>query len=843
LTHKDFRRSSIPIHARYVSEHIATHAPKQSITSVDSSSYSSPDKSRTSMHIPQAPSMTLQFDGVQRTLSEESLNSDHGSLREQRPKSPASRLGSFFGWKSSSQRSGTESPTTTFSDRSLSPLASPRARKPLPGSPMDGSTSTARLTPHGLDIQKANARQSIYFDNPDTPILLGSPDTNAHVRELEKELAEVSAELAGSIKREMDLEDEIERMKVEMPAQSHPDINRRSSDYFSDSGASSIRYPITDPDARLEQMEQKMRKAEQDKAHFKMEVATTLQAELGRRRDLEQMVQNLEEQLHRQLDEADERSGSEGRVAELEKSLEEMRRRLDQERQAKDSFGDLYSATKLELVQHQNERDNLRDEVVPQLRSRIEGLEAEAGDIQAIMYENTRLQQELAALREQGGNGRFSSIAEEGDDASPLGRGGLSRSNSAARTRATRGGSLTRSGSVKGEGRQRSGSVTGHSGPVSSEAVKEIEDQRDALHKALKLLISRHDRQRKDHERAIRKLAKAKDRAEMVTPKRTAYHKEVAFLKDEVTTLRKRTEDALEQKWQYEKGLSGIKMDLDRAEQETRGLRNLLQEHDISAPARQSLLSAYASDYGDEPATDNIKHSISTAESQRDQARQNAEAYRQRAQSVDPTSAHELMGSAQRMDDLADQLEHEVLANKQLRDKLAEAVAKGEKEQQASTRQIEDMQKRLASMEDSVLEAQQHSETMLGNHESEVRRIEEASSPALQRLRISIPDAKKLSPATSPLLTKSPRLPSKRLSGVTLSEASRTMALERKVKQLENLLREAEEDVQTVVQRVNRSQIEVAELQTERDAALTQMRKLQDRIIAEQERVEGLQGR
>ena len=100
---------------------------------------------------------------------------------------------------------------------------------------------------------------------------------------------------------------------------------------------------------------------------------------------------------------------------------------------------------------------------------------------------------------------------------------------------------------------------------LTEEGFREIEDQRDALHKALKLLINRYERQQKEHERAVKKLTSAKNRAEHATPNRTVYHKEVAFLKDEVSTLRKRTEDALEQKWQYEKGLSGIKMDLDRS--------------------------------------------------------------------------------------------------------------------------------------------------------------------------------------------------------------------------------------------------------------------------------------
>ncbi|KAK3672588.1 hypothetical protein LTR78_007639 [Recurvomyces mirabilis] len=838
-SNRSSRRSSIPVNARYAHDQARSHAPKTSISSSDYSAVEHEVRGRRSMHIQQAPSMTLQqFDGVQRTLSDSSLLSEPTSLRDQRLKSPGRRA--FFGWKSSSQRSGSESPTTTFSDRSLSPLPSPGITKPFAGSPMEGSVSTTRLTPSGLDIQKANARNdnSIYFENPDTPILLGSPETNAHVRELERELHQISSELAGSIKREMDLEDELYRLSLEMPSSNSE--GRRSSDYFSDSGASSVRYPVTDPDARLVQMETKLRKAEQEKAQIKVDVASTMQSELARRRDLEQIVHALEEQLHKRFDEDE-------RVTELEKNLDESRRRMEQERQAKDSFGDLYSATKLELVQHQNERDNLRDETVPNLRSRIEGLEAEAGDVQAIMYENTRLQQELAALKEAQSNARFGSIAEEGVPMSPVvGRGSLSRSNSLARNRSVRGGSITRTGSVldraEGGGRQRSGSVSAHQGPVSSEAVKEIEDQRDALHKALRLLISRHEKQQREHERAVKKLTRAKQQAETVTPKRTAYHAEVAFLKDEVTTLRKRTEDALEQKWQYEKGLSGVKMDLDRAEQETKGLRDLLQESNTQKN-RHSVLSGYGSDYGDdEDVPDNMKLSISSAEHQRDNAREAAEDYRQRAASVDPSNAQALMSSAQRMEQLADRLEEQVQANVQLRDRLAEAVEKGEKEQKVSTGQIEDMQRKLAGMEDSVLEAQQHSETMLGNHETEVRRISEATSPSLQRLRISIPDAKRLSPAHSPLLpgSRSPRISKKRLSGATLSEASRTQALERKVRELEKLLREAEDDVQVVVRRVNRSQFEVAELQTERDAAMVQMRKLAALVEEERTRGEGL---
>ena len=780
------------------------------------------------------PSMKLELDGVQRTLTDESISSTE-SPGHSKPKSPGGRFGNLFGWKGSSQNANTESPTTTFSERSLSPLPSPGALKRYPTEP---SPTGARLTPPGLDIQKANmGPRAEYFENGETPILIGTPESHAHVKELEHELAQVSSELAGSIRREMDLEDEIERMRAEIPNIPLSEMGRRSSDYFSDSGASSTRFPVTDVDSKLDQMERTLRKAEQEKAQVKVEMASRLQTELSRRRDLEQMVQNMEEQLQKKFDEEDERSDMEERVEELESTLDDTRRLLSQERQAKGSLEDLYDATREELERHMNERDNLRDEIVPHLRARVEGLETGAADTQVLMYENTRMQQELATLKSKM-HGRFDSIAEEhgGGRTSPTiggSRVGLSRSGSLARSTSKRGGSLTRSGSVieRSEGgRHRSGSLNG-------DAVKEIEDQRDALHKALKLLISRYEKQQKDHTRAVKKLTSSKNQAEHVTPNRTAYHKEVSFLKDEVATLRKRTEDALEQKWQYEKGLSGIKMDLDRAELETRGLRIILQEHDILAPSTRTLLSDEQD--GEESADRKLEMSISTAESERDQARQMAEEYRQRALSSQDSSSTELMNSAKRMDELADELDKQVQSNVELRARLAHAVAKGEREQRESNGKIQEMQKRLTIMEDSVLAAQQHSESTLGSHETEVRQLEQASSPALQRLTIHIPDRKKLVPG-SPLMVKSPKLGGKKLSETSLLEMSRTQMLERKVKELEGLLREAEEDMQDVVQRVNRSQFEVAELQTERDAASSQMRKLQGLIVEERERAESL---
>jgi predicted nucleic acid-binding Zn-ribbon protein len=69
-----------------------------------------------------------------------------------------------------------------------------------------------------------------------------------------------------------------------------------------------------------------------------------------------------------------------GRMKGLETTCEDLRRRLNDERNIKDNFEELLRALSSELYTSHNERDNLRDEVIPQLRARVEGLEAQAAE-------------------------------------------------------------------------------------------------------------------------------------------------------------------------------------------------------------------------------------------------------------------------------------------------------------------------------------------------------------------------------------------------------------------------------------------------------------------------------
>lgn len=809
------------------------------------------------------PELNLRLDGVTEDFIDAYPYEDDAQERQaNKPRSPAGGFTSFFGWNSKPQN-GAESPATTFSEKSSSPAGSPRYKQ---------SNMSAKIKPNGLDMPAANSLP-LYFNVPGTPLLSHSPHMNAHVEELERELREVSSELASSIQREMELEDEVERWKAE--SSTVMSDNRRTSDYYSDSGTSSVRFPIGDPETKLEEVETLRRRAEQERAQLKVRMAERLQEELRWRRDLEEQVQQLEDQVSEKS-----RAGSvveAPRVKELATSLEDAKRRLAEERQVKENFEDLLTALRQELEKHRNEADNLRDEVVPQLKARLEVLETEAADTERLVYESTRMQQEIQALRTENETlvnarrmqqessqqpVRFQPIAEEADNV-PLQnlRIGLTRSNSLARSSAglnSKRGSLSRSNSVK----DRSGEASPRDVPTASNPVKELEEQRDALHKALKYLLQRQDLQQKDSQRRIKELEAERDAALNLTPRRTAFRKEVTVLRQEVDSLRRRADDALEQKWQCEKGLGGLRMDLDRAQQETGSLRDLLREHDISIPeirleneplsldrAYNELRTTHAlslvrvkqleSSDGDslgaagaeaERTLDLLKQSISDAETERDYAQQEAEQYRKQARALQQSEldhlgkeqklSSELFTAATRMDELSNRIQKQLQANGSLRIRLTSAITRGEQEQQKSTGQIIELERRLKTAEDKVMLAQQSSEDAIARHEGEVQAIKESHTSHLRRVKSGLLSPSAFSPKmpSSPVFAqRSPRL-EVTTSGpaMTFAEATKTELLEKRVEDLEKALRDADHEMEEVVGRMNTAQMEVAELQFER---------------------------
>lgn len=518
---------------------------------------------------------------------------------------------------------------------------------------------------------------------------------------------------------------------------------------------------------------------------------------------------------------------------------------------------------------------------------------------------------------------RFDAINEEGvEELSPIladPRAGLSRSNSLARGNVmgglSRAGSLTRSNSTTNKERETK--------EVQAGRVKGIERQRDALHQALKNLLDRQKYQNREHEKRVKALELERDYANRSqSPRRTGYEKEVKGLRFEITHLRKRADEALTQKWQCEKGLVGLKMDLDRAEYETSSLRTLLNDHDIGVPelpARSSsdgrrsleveggnatsasLQKAYndlqtsqassisrlralsgaapthAEDAQTEQTMDLLIQSITTAEAERDEAHKQAESFRAKAESLEEAEnfhegenealAAQLRASANRVDALASQVRQQLDSNSGMRQRLAGAIGRGEAEQKASAARITGMQGKLKALEDKLMSAQQHSEEAFARHEDEVRELNDSHNVQLQRVvrtggrtptRFNFPNPN--APVSPLFAQKSPRLDRTTSgAGMSMIEALRTEFLERRVAELEGALGDAEGEMGEVVERMNRAQIEVVELQSARfvrpcfsvallimdfsDDAMRQTRRLQTAINEERQKVDSIMTR
>jgi DNA repair exonuclease SbcCD ATPase subunit len=736
-----------------------------------------------------------------------------------KPQTPGSKIGSFFGWKQAASP-GTESLMTEASDNGRSPLPSPLVASP------QTSTYSSRSNPPSIDEGKSNGGK---FGGPLVQHQKSDSELSAKVGQLEGELREISSELAGSIRREIELEDLVEKLQLEVSQGS--DASNRTSDYFSDSGIGPLR-AVGDGRNKNDDIERIKRDSEQQRAQLKVDFSLKWQNERSRRKELDSHVQLLEEQVSRFRQSQTEASNISAKTKELETALEDVRRRLVEERQLKENFEDLLTALRVDLEQYRNERDVLRDEVVPKLKAQLRSLENNASTSQQGNYDFARMQKEIQALKQENASlmstrklqqdiPRFNSIAEEGESepqrrTSLTQRSGtsLSRSNSLAQASPRSPsfvGGITRSGSLS-----RSNSIGGRNPSDSRESLvdrmKDVELQRDTLHSALKLLLLRHEHQEKEHEKRVQLLKAERDKAlQTRSMRKSGYENEVRGLRGEINYLRQRADEALHQKFQTEKGLGGLKMDLDRNKQETSSLRSLLRQRDSTVPEQMSS-------------------SLQQAYNQLQQDRKQAESWQPKdtARSLEEERklADQLQQSAKRAESLSSQVRQQLETNASLRDRLAAAVTRGERDQLASTDQINELQGRLRKLEDTVTLAQAQSETAVMKHEEEIRVLTASHNAQLSRVKAGLGTSTPLSPTKlprSPLTPmfanggRSPRL-DKTSSGpaIALSQALKTEYLEKKVGELEGALGEADKEMQEVVQRMNTAQIEVADLQTER---------------------------
>lgn len=558
----------------------------------------------------------------------------------------------------------------------------------------------------------------------------------------------------------------------------------------------------------------------------------------------------------------------------------------------KENYEDLLTALRGELEEHRNERDNLRDEVLPRLQARVEGLELEASGLQRLQYEHSRMQQELHNLRnESAGHSRLQ------QELLNLRSENASLAASAMRTQA--------SASRQSVRQSRPASMFGSPSLIQSnialplslkdkeslvEKVKDIEEQRDALHTALKSLHERHRFESKRARERIKALEVERDKALHQSNRRYGKDQEMSSLRKEMDRLRRRADEALEHKYLCERGLGTLKMDLEKAEQETTNLRALLQEHDSLVSRHTELrdshirLSKQVSRLrtGDETslslqqayndlqdiherslarldelevkgndlsedlsererrlsevhsesqrAIEKLRQSVAQAEAERDEAQVEAEAYRKRAETLqDAEKKHlseertlgiQLKMSTERIGELTAQVRAQLESNNTLRERLAEAIGRGEEDQRLSAEKINQLQGRLRDLEDKVLEAQHQTEEAVARHEEEVRQLKETHTTQLRRLKSSAlrsPTQLGLKSPLSPLL-RSPKLgwTSFRKQSQSVLDSSRVEFLGKRVEELEDALTLADNEMAEVVGKMNFAQIEVMELQSER---------------------------
>ncbi|CAG9938312.1 unnamed protein product [Clonostachys rosea f. rosea IK726] len=815
---------------------------------------------------------------AQNVLNEEleaaSPQSIHSNRNKPLPKSPgaASPFAAFFGWGGNPSPSGTEF--------SISSPSSPSGR----GGSGEGVGNRSRTT----ESTTPNAASSNALGYSDSYLSASLPSSQSSfpIDEMEDELRAISHELASSIRREMDLEDLVDRLQEQASSSQAP--SKRTSDYFSDSGYSSTK--ASESEQARDEIDKIQRRAEQEKASIRLELTTKLQDERARRKALDQQIKELAEKAS-QIDLAQINNlDANERVKDLETTCEDLRRRLSDERSSRSNFEDLLSALKSELQEASNERDNLRDEVVPQLRARVEGLEAEAAEYTNLTYESSKMQQELQNLRSENMTLKRSSIVGPIDVQNRASRafsgglsGGLSRSNSVAGgpMRGQRPTGLGRSNSVRG------GPQT-ESREALSERLKDVEAQRDALHGALKSLLERQEVQNRQYQKKIQLLENERQRL-LTGPGKKGFEREIMNLRTEINVLRRRAEDALDQKWQVEKGLSGLKMDLDRAEGEIASLRELLNEKDILIPetmarmsgsddgerepvtseslsqAYEKLQAAYAesleriknleSGINDDEKTKvamrRLERAVSVAITERDFAKSEMDAIRNRydeayaneTRSVQAESAlaDELCETARYVETLASQVQQQLSANSELRMRLADAVTRGDADRKANNDRITAMMEHLGALEEQLVSAQSGSEDQVTRHEEEVSKLRDAHNFQLQRIGGSPGLGGLRSPAvkgsrSGSMLSKSrSKIPFPDLiEAQSFEDEAEMTSLRAKVAELEKALSDAENEMQEVITRMSTAQIEVLNLQEERDRAVRETRKLQKILEGEQ---------
>ncbi|KAI5304266.1 hypothetical protein KEM56_006680 [Ascosphaera pollenicola] len=346
--------------------------------------------------------------------------------------------------------------------------------------------------------------------------------------------------------------------------------------------------------------------------------------------------------------------------------------------------------------------------------------------------------------------------------------------------------------------------------------VKQVELQRDMLRQTVASLLERQALQEQRHERKVRMLESELERMQMryasrASAQRSSCVPDVKTLERKAEEMRQKARVMEEEKDQAERGLRSLEKSLETAQEERDTLRKWLQGHGIGSSTCMR----------EDDLLDDRDGTNSMMDADREARRAN--------------------------EALIEQISEQLRTNEEVRAGLSEAITQNEEQRRNLDTQISDVNSKLKLLERAIDQAAQRSEEEWtdSTYEEHKQLLRQSHNEKLKRRsargRVSTfsrDEGRRCSSDTyksegSRLLALlSPLSPSRDRFSDFLAPGPgsdvENAQLQARVRELENALREADLEMKTVVNRMNMAQIEVVELQADREHALRQLRKYQD---------------
>lgn len=341
--------------------------------------------------------------------------------------------------------------------------------------------------------------------------------------------------------------------------------------------------------------------------------------------------------------------------------------------------------------------------------------------------------------------------------------------------------------------------------------VKQVELQRDMLRQTVASLLERQALQEQRHERKVRMLESELERMQMRYASRTqrnSYVPDVKALECKAEEMRQKARAMEQEREQSIRGLQSLEKSLDTAREERDTLRKWLEGHGAGLPDFMI----------DDDPSDDGNDTNSVIDADREARRAN----------------HALV----------QQISEQLRTNEQVRTGLSKAIAQNEEQRKTLNGQISEIHSKLRLLERTIDQTQRSEEEWTGSsYEEHQELLRRSHNDKLKRrsacgraMKYSRDDGRRCSSDTSKsegsrlLALLSPLSPSRNRFSDFLAPGSdfENAQLQSRVRELEQALREAEFEMKTVVNRMNMAQIEVAELQADREHALRQLRKYQE---------------